>query len=168
MKRAKPVTARDSRECASTSPPQKSPEDCDAHVCAWAQREFDAGRGGAWIPEALDAALRASDAGNPAPLARYVRDHGTTPIAAVRALVADMIEGRAAPTRLQARTAAILRALPALRQFHAKELRRVAVDSSYRPRFGSVRAVHEWLATEYLGSAEQWRTIEQLELRHKR
>jgi hypothetical protein len=49
-----------------------------------------------------------------------------------------------------------------------RTLRAEGTDSGLASGLKTVRAMQEAVAAEYLGGADQWKTVEKLEQRHKR
>jgi hypothetical protein len=130
------------------------------------ERAFHEGREAVWIPQDLMEADLAYQAGDPKPLANYIRAHGVPRI--YDQLVAELLETVGTRTRLNLRTREILRFLKAARLHYANQKSITVGDPNYQPRFQSVRQIHEYAAKRFLGDSNQWMTVLKLEQRHKR
>ena len=101
------------------------------------------------------------------PLAAYIRAHGVPLM--LNGYVADFLEGKVGKgTRIQQRSAQILHFMWGHRRHHEQELKRIKLDPSYQPMFSTVRAIQEYAAERFYGSADRWATVEKLEQRQKR
>jgi hypothetical protein len=134
-------------------------------------RAFHEGRDSAWIPEELLDAMLRYDAGDPRPLAAYIRAHGVPRM--LDNHIADLLMGKILPLRgptgkahaVSLRTQAILSFMRAVRLHRDQQLlQRVP---RRKMRFPTVKAIQQYAAARFLGSADQWETIAKLERRHK-